>query len=415
MTGHSLKSRLQLAVQAVNRTELIELTQKLVRIRSVVEPGNPEGNEARAAHFVAEYLRRQGFEVTVQEVEPGRPNVIADWAGSTFDATRHRTLMFEGHTDVVTEGDRALWSVPPFEARIEEGKLYGRGSADMKGGVAAAITAAVAVKNTNPDLPGRIRLGIVVDEEGMMAGIKHFIRSGWAQEVDGAIVCEPEENELCLHQKGAIRVGVTFEGLMSHGAMPYAGVNPIPALAQFITAVGEFEREQQAQLGEHRYLGWPWFTPTIIRAPREGVQQLNVMPATAYVALDIRTVPGQEHEQLIARLRELANEASRTQEDLTARLDVIEERPWTETPASDPLVEALQEAYEFALGRPAPFGGVPGATDGTFLHAWANVPIVTVGPGDRHIPHQRDEYVRVDELYESARLYAAAAVRYLAG
>src|SRR5690625_7609939 len=116
------------------------------------------------------------------------------------------------------------------------------------------------------------------------------------------------------------------------------------------------------------------------------------MPATAYVVLDIRTVPGQEHEQLIAKLRELANEASRTQEDLTARLDVIEERPWTETPASDPLVEALQEAYEFALGRPAPFGGVPGATDVTFLHAWANVPIVTDVPDDRPITRQRDEY-----------------------
>jgi succinyl-diaminopimelate desuccinylase len=247
----------------------------------------------------------------------------------------------------------------------------------------------------------------------MMSGIKRFIAQGWADEVDGAIVCEPEELELCLHQKGAMRLHVHVHGVMAHGAMPYVGVNPIGALTRFLTAVEAFQAEEQARLGVHPYLGLPWLTPTIVRAPVRGEAQLNVMPDGAYAALDVRTVPGQDHEAIHARL---VREAERVMADLPRsriELDWFESRPWTETPSDDPLVRALASAHEDVFGRPARYGGVPGATDGTFLHA-AGVPIVTVGPGDRTIPHQVDEFVRVEDVVAAARLSAAAAVRYLA-
>lgn len=418
MTGGLPESeRSELAAQAagaVDAVRVVELARELVRIRSVFEPGVPGGNEQTAAEFVARTLRESGFEVRVEEVAPGRPNVIADWKGEGFEAGRHRTLMFEGHTDVVTEGDARTWTHPPFEGRVVEGRLYGRGSADMKGGVAAMIAATEAVARSAPKLAGRIRLGVVCDEEGMMIGIKDFIRRGWAAEVDGAIVCEPEENELCLHQKGALRIGVNFTGVMSHGAMPYAGANPLPALARFVEAVGRLEEREQERLGGHRYLGLPWLTPTVVRAPREGEAQLNVLPETAYVALDIRTVPGQEHEYLRRRLAELASDACSDSPRVEVELELIEERPWTETDPADPLVRALERVYQSVLGREPAYGGVPGATDGTFLHATAGVPIVTVGPGDRTIPHQRDEFVRTEDLVASARLYAAAAIEFLA-
>ena len=162
----------------------------------------------------------------------------------------------------------------------------------MKGGVAAAVTALKALQAIAPDLPGHVRLGFVADEEGMMLGIKHFIEQGWADEVDGAIVCEPEENELCLFQKGALRVSVTFKGVMAHGAMPYAGKNPVAGLSAFLERVRGLEQAEQQRLGEHPHLGLPWFTPTIVKAPPKGEAQHNVMPEKAYLALDIRTVPG---------------------------------------------------------------------------------------------------------------------------
>ena len=338
--------------------------------------------------------------------------MIADWHGTGFDPARHKTLMLEGHTDVVTEGDPDRWTYPPFAAEIVGGRLYGRGACDMKAGVAAAVVAAEAVKKAVPDLKGRIRLGIVADEEGMMLGIKHFIRQGWADGVAGAIICEPEELELCLFQKGAMRVSVLSTGKMAHGAMPYAGVNPVPPLLDFLGAVRGLERSEQDRLGEHEYLGLPWFTPTILRAPATGEAQLNVMPETAYAALDVRTVPGQEHRELWRRLETSAKE---TQGQATLELTLLEDRPWTETPKDDPLVKALEKAYPQILGLPARYGGVPGATDGTFLSAWAGVPIVTVGPGVREVPHQRDEYVGVADIVRAARLYAAAAVYFLCG
>lgn len=408
----SLGDAARRAAAAVDAARVTALAQGLVRRRSVVEPASG-GNERAAAEFVAEALRSSGFEPLVEEVAPGRPNVICDWAGSAFDPSRHRTLMFEGHTDVVTEGDAAQWRVPPFEGRIEGDVLHGRGSADMKAGVAAAIAALEAVRSAVPDLPGRIRLGIVVDEESMMLGIKSFVERGWADEVSGAIICEPEENEICLFQKGAMRVNVLIRGVMSHGAMPYAGVNPILGLADVIAGVRELERAEQARLGEHPYLGLPWLTPTIVRAPATAEAQHNVVPDEAYLALDIRTAPGQDHDALLQALKDLAARVASRTERLDLEVACFESRPWTQTPADDPLVRAIERAYPDVLGSAPRYGGVPGATDGTILWAWRDIPIVTIGPGDRTIPHQVDEFVRLPEVVDAARLYAAAAVEYL--
>jgi succinyl-diaminopimelate desuccinylase len=414
--GDGLAAAAAAAATAVDPSEVLRHAVALVRLRSVWDEASG-GNEAAAADYVARELLALGLEVHVEEVAPGRPNVVADWVGSRFVAGRDRTLMLEGHTDVVTEGDRARWSRDPFGAELSADPtggllLHGRGSADMKAGVAAAIAAVAALGRAAPDLPGRVRLGIVVDEEGMMLGIKRFIAAGWADEVDGAIVCEPEELELCLHQKGAMRLHVRVRGVMAHGAMPYAGVNPIVGLMRFLGAVDALQAEEQARLGRHPFLGLPWLTPTILRSPMAGEAQLNVMPDTAYAALDVRTVPGQDHDALFERLRAEADRVVTATPGLGIDLDWFESRPWTETPPDDPLVRALEDAYPAVLGTPPRYGGVPGATDGTFLHA-AGVPIVTVGPGDRTIPHQVDEFVRIDDAVRAARLYAAAAVRYL--
>ncbi len=410
------------AAEAVDPARVVELARGLVRLRSVYDETRGTTEEPAAA-YVAEQLRSAGFAPVVEEAAPGRPNVVCDFAGTGFDPARHRTLMFEGHTDVVTEGDPAAWRVPPFEGRIDPGPggdltsgvLHGRGSADMKAGVAAAIAAVEAVRTVAPDLPGRIRLGIVADEEGMMLGIKSFIANGWADDVSGAIVCEPEENEICLFQKGAMRFHVRARGVMSHGAMPYAGVNPIRGLADLVAGLRDLERSEQERLGEHEFLGLPWITPTIVRAPAAGEAQLNVMPDEAYMALDVRTVPGQDHDELEARIQAAARRLEASTPRLRFEVERFESRPWTATEPGDPLVAAVEAVYEPVLGTAPRYGGVPGATDGTFLWAWKGIPIVTIGPGDRTIPHQVDEFVRLRDVVSAARLYAAAAVAYLAG
>ena len=391
---------------AIDREYIIDLTRRLVQTRSVYEPGVPGANEEAAARLVAHELQRLGLTVHIQEVVPGRPNVIADWTPDPAGPC----LLFEGHTDVVTEGDPGRWTYPPFSAHMVDGRIYGRGTADMKGGVAAAIGAVRALIQSRVPFPGRVRLAILVDEEDLMLGVKHFIRSGWAEGVDGAIICEPEENEICLTQKGAMRVRVTFTGAMAHGAMPQAGVNPIPWAAQFVQACGELEQALVARHGVHPYLGRLSVTPTIVQAPAKGPAQLNVIPATAEVCLDIRTIPGVDHTALETALRDILGQIGRRDPRMRAELDVFEQRPWTQTPPDAPVASAVASAVRWATGKEPKYGGVPGATDGTFLHAWAGIPIVTIGPGNRFIPHQVDEYVDVEELLEAARIYAAAAL-----
>ena len=123
-----------------------------------------------------------------------------------------------------------------------------------------------------------------------MSGIKSFIERGHTEGVDGAVICEPEENQLCVKQKGALRVEVAVRGRMAHGAMPLSGVNPVTRAARFVVAVEELEMEEMERHGEDPFLGYPSLTPTILLGPARGEPQINVIPASAYVALDIRTV-----------------------------------------------------------------------------------------------------------------------------
>jgi succinyl-diaminopimelate desuccinylase len=395
----------------IDREELVCLARELVRIPSVYRPEESDGNEARVARFVADYLERAGFEMKTEEVTPGRPNVWAVWEGDRPG----KTLLFEAHTDVVTEGSAEDWEHPPFGAERDRGHIYGRGACDTKGNLAAAVMAVRAVRDSGVPFPGSLILCHPVDEEGMMAGIKAFIERGHAEGVDAAVICEPEENQLCIKQKGALRVEVILRGTMAHGAMPQSGVNPVTRAARFVVAVEELEREEIERHGEDPFLGSPSLTPTILMGPDCGEPQINVIPASAYVALDIRTVPDQSQKERIKRLEDIIARLASEDPDFDATLEVTEERPPTETPKDEPLVRAMARAYDHLTGEEPAYNGVPGATDGTFLHAWAGIPTVTTGAGDREIPHHADEWVDEEELLATCKLYAATAMYYAYG
>lgn len=388
---------------------LIRWVQELTRIPSVWRPELGQG-EAEAAAWVADRCREIGLATTVQEVAPGRPNVIA----------QHRfglgpTLMLEGHTDVVTEGDPALWTDPPFSAVLRDGRIYGRGANDMKAGVVCALMAARAVLAAGVRVRGRLLLGIVCDEEGEMLGIKHFVDQGWADEVDAALICEPEENHLCIAQKGVMWVRVTLCGVMCHGAMPLTGVNTVYPMARFLTLVQSLEEREIARFGQHPYLGQPSITPTILRSPPpgQGEAQNNVMPGACETVLDFRLVPGQDPARLVQTLEQMLQAVTAIDDRLSYQVEVQEIRPPTATDPDHPLVQALAGAYRDLTGDPPIYGGVPGSTDGTILHAAKGIPIVTCGPGDIHIPHHIDEWVSVAEIHTAARLYVLAILRYL--
>jgi succinyl-diaminopimelate desuccinylase len=316
---------------------------------------------------------------------------------------------------VVSEGGREGWTRDPFGGEIADGRLYGRGACDMKAGLAVALLTAKAFQSAGARWKGKIRLGLVCDEEGMMLGIKSFIRAGHADDVTACLVPEPEENNLCICMKGAIRAIVRVHGKMAHGAMPLSGINPNTRMARIVLAFESFEQEEKERCGRDPYLGLPSVTFTVIQSPPPGSPaQLNVMPGEAVGYVDIRTTLAQQHDAVRSRLRGILTELAETDRDFNAQIDFIEDRPVVGISRDEPIARISAEAFRDITGREPVWNGVPGATDGTFLSAWKNIPCLVNGPGPRHIPHQVDEYVDIDELVDSARIYVLSASRFLA-
>jgi succinyl-diaminopimelate desuccinylase len=415
---------LQKVLNAVNPEEVITLTAELVKINSVYDPAAGTSEQA-AAELVARWAQAEGFQVVVDEAAPGRPNVVVTHAA---DPGR-RTLMFEGHTDVVTPGDVSQWAFDPYGAQIVGRRMYGRGTNDTKGNLAAMLVAMAALKRSGVPLSGAIVGGVLCDEEDQMLGVQDFIRRGHADRVTAAVICEPQDGMICTSQKGALRARFAVAGKMSHGAMPLAGLNTAPAVADIIQGLHALESAAVKDTGRDPHLGWPSFTPTVVQAPAEGAAQLNVMPGEARVLVDIRTIPAQSHSDILATLHRLAaNVQARARahycgydrllgvercRDLTVGLEILTDRPCTRTSPDDPVVKAADWATRTVSRREPVYGGVPGATDGTFLWALKHIPIVTMGAGDREVPHQKDEWVDLDQLVATARIYALIALHYL--
>jgi succinyl-diaminopimelate desuccinylase len=396
----------------IDADELVALTRDLVRIPSVVRPGDPSATEAAVAAYVEQWMRREGLEVEVQDVAPGRPNVM----GGLGDASAGPTLLLEGHTDVVTEGNPAEWTHPPFGGDVVDGRLYGRGSADMKSGLAAAMIAAAALKRSGVRLGGRLVVGALVDEEGDMIGAKHLCTTPVGRALSAAIICEPEQNELCLEQRGVVWARVTVRGRMAHGAMPEAGINPITALGALLREAPALERRLRRICRRSPHLRPPTVTPTVVLSPAQGVPQSNVIPSAAQATLDVRLTPGPDADAVGKEIDLACQRAMQACPGATVEWQPVNGyRLATRVERTEPLVRAMARAVRQATGRPARFGGVPGSTDGTILRMTLGIPIVTCGPGHRLIPHQVDEHVEVTELVDAAKIYAVSALNFLRG
>ncbi|MEU2794165.1 ArgE/DapE family deacylase [Streptomyces sp. NPDC007100] len=394
-------------VPEVDEAAAVAFTQDLVRLRTVNAAG-ATAVEQPAADLVSRLFTAFGWPHEVVAVAPGRPNVVAVVEGGGGPG---RTLMFEGHTDVVTEGDAGDWTVDPYGAELRDGRLWGRGAADMKSGVAAMVHGVRALQRAGP-FPGRIVVGVLCDEEGLMLGAKAFAASPLAARVDGVIVCEPEGYEVCTSARGGIRLRLDLRGEMAHGAMPQEGRSALVAGARIVAALAEAEAWALRRYGTHPHAGAVTVTPTVLRAGDP--DQLNVIPGRGVLGIDVRTVPGTDHAELTEHIRQAAVAAADTV-GVTVKAAVVDDRPAVEIDAAHPLVAALVAGHRQVHGAAPRFGAVPGTTDGTILTRDAGLPTVVYGPGGKWIAHQKDEYVEVREIAEYARAYAAAARHFLNG
>lgn len=376
------------ALQAINDDELIQLTRDLIRIDSV----NPPGNEQAVAEMLASRARDWGLEAEIRTVAAGRPNVLVRIPG----AGQAPTLLYLGHLDTVPPGE-VPWVYPPLSAELAEGRIWGRGAADMKSGLAAMLVAMAALKRANVSLPGDLVLVAVVGEEVDCAGSKHFLAERGMDNVGWLVISEPTANDFVVAHRGALWVEATTYGKTAHGSMPHLGVNAILGMLELV----------------HRLRGWehPW-TPHPLLAPPtlsvntiDGGVKTNVIPDTCRATIDMRTLPGQQHPEILESLQRLAAEVAAGQPELRAEIRAVNDEPPVETPTDHPLIVAAQRAAERTLGGQRRVRAATYYTDASVLQPPTGVPTLIVGPGEDGQAHQPNEWVAVDALCLAARLF----------
>lgn len=380
----------------VDRELIVGLTRDLVRFQSV----NPPGNEAEVAEFLGARMRDLGLEVEVQPLEEGRANVIGRIPG---DGSGH--LVFTGHLDVVPPGGQR-WEHDPFAAELVDGKIYGRGSADMKGGVAAIVGAAASLVRSGFKPKADLVIAATAGEEAGMIGAAAMAER---RSLDGArylVVAEPSNLDVFIGEKGVLWLLVRALGRTAHGSMPWLGVNAVSYAARLIPRLEEypFPWEESALLGR----------PTLSVNVIQGGNKTNVVPDVCEMEVDMRTVPGQDHAHIIRTLQSLAEQvAGEYNPEVRVEVETINDKMPLETERAEPLVGALVEAVEGVRGVSPEVGGVTYGTDAACLAPAFNIPMVICGPGAPGMAHQPDEYVEVEQLVQAAQIYDSLARRLL--
>jgi succinyl-diaminopimelate desuccinylase len=359
--------------------DAISVTRSLLRFDTV----NPPGRERDCAQYAAALLEEWGFAVQFFEYQEGRTSVVARAGGSD----RKAPLCLTGHLDVVPLGARS-WTRDPFSGETDGDRLYGRGSSDMKAGVAAILLAA---RSCSKSLAGTAGIVVVLTaaEEGGCIGSAQLAKTQLLGSAGAMIVGEPTSNYPLVGHKGSVKFHARFKGVSAHGSMPELGVNAIYKAARAVAKLEGFDFETPT----HAVMG----KPTLNVGTIEGGNTVNAVPDSASFGVDIRTVPGMDHEELLKKIRASLQEAEL---DVFSNLKPV----WTA-----PEQEWVQRVFEICkpyLSEPATARTAPYMTDAAnLLKVYAGAPTVVLGPGEAAMAHQTDEYVSMERIRQSVAIY----------
>jgi acetylornithine deacetylase len=381
----------------IDRLYCLDVLASLVRINSInptLVPGAP--GEAEIAEYVAGVLAALGLQVERHEPAPGRVSVTGRLRGSGGG----RSLMLNGHYDTVD----VVGMAEPFSASVRGGRLYGRGSFDMKGAVAACIAAARALVESGPELRGDVVVAAVADEEYGSLGTAGLVA---AMRVDGAVVTEPTALRVCLAHKGYQWIEVETTGRAAHGSRFDLGIDANLRMGRFLARLEALERELRRR-PPHPLVG----PPSLHAATLRGGTGLSTYAASCRLEIERRTIPGETEASVKAEIDALLEQLRREDPDLaiSARAFFVRE-PFEVSPTAS-IVAALEAAAGTVLGAPpARFGDTPWM-DAALLSA-AGTETVVFGPSGAGA-HAAEEWVELESVYRTAEVLAETARRYCA-
>jgi acetylornithine deacetylase len=381
----------------------VRLTQELVRIPSE----NPPGNELPVVKYLEDWLKERSLEYQMVSAEPGRPNLIVSYGpdgGPVF--------MLNGHTNVVPPGDG--WTVAPYGGDLVDGKIYGRGSSDMKGGISAILHSLDAIRRSGARLKGKLLAVLNVDEEtGGKAGAGYLASNGIVR-AGSCLVCEPSSLMMCTAEGGLIWITLTFRGKAVHSVLCTNGINAVEKAIGVVHALLPLKREIMSHVGQRG-------KPTVFTINMfHGGSKVNQVPGQCEVSIDVRIPPGVDIRPLdvVDRIEVTLREMQETDPDLDVTLSHRDPVFPFEIPPESRVISVLQQAIEDVTGKPAEHWHPKQLlkNDDSDLYSWwtkAHIPGIYFGPGAIEQSHNSDEHVEIEEIKKATRIFTLVALRTL--
>jgi succinyl-diaminopimelate desuccinylase len=377
-----------------------DLLKQLIRAESTAAQG-----ESAAAEVVARYFREHGIDCRIDQWDGRRSNVIAH----VKTANRRPALLFVCHLDVVGPGDEP-WRHPPFGAVEESGRIYGRGAVDMKGPIASAVTAVCETVDSKATLEGDIIFAATAGEETDSAGVLRLMQDqAWCQGENGGasptlplagiVIPEPTDLAVVTAHRGLFWLKITTKGKAVHSSMAQRGVNAIGSMKRLLDELEHYRIE----FAPHPQLGESAMSINMIH----GGEAMNIVPDRCTVGIDVRTLPGQDHEALRYDFERMLARLTARVPQFEAALVVERSAGAMETDPQCAFVKAFCSAVDVDLTNPVPF-----TTDAPHL-APLGAPIVIYGPGKPKLCHQTDEYIEIADLQAGADSFKKVILTFL--
>jgi succinyl-diaminopimelate desuccinylase len=380
----------------VKESEVVRICQDLVRIKSL----NPPGNERAAAEYVGATLKKSGVQAELVKHSETRASVLARLKGQG----KAPALFYNGHLDTVPVGAEK-WVHDPFSGEAAEGRVWGRGAADMKGGLAAMMAAMMALAEARIPLPGDLILAATAGEEIDSLGAMEVAKKVSGEPIQALFIAEPTYNEIYIAEKGVLWVEVETFGKTAHGSMPEKGQN---AVTMMVEVIKEFEK-LDIPYKPHPILGG--FTRSINTI--SGGVKTNVVPDHCVVTVDMRTVPGQEHSVILRQIETVIHGLSRNAADFKAKVKAINDHPSVETSPTEPVLQRFAAIVGEMTGQKVVFKGANYFSDAVGFLPVLKATLILFGPGEPGLAHQPNENVEIRKLVEASRIYAVTAARLL--
>lgn len=385
-------------LELLDDNELIEFLAELIRVDST----NPPGNEKDVAEVAKKKLDNYGVESKILDLEePNRANLLAQIG----EPSEGPTLVYSGHFDVVPAGDG--WKYDPFGAEIVDDCMYGRGTSDMKAGVAAMLMALCILKKADVHLKGTLKFLGTSGEEVNMYGARSYVKQYGAEGIDALVISEASMGDLLIAEKGALWLKFISKGKRAHGGQPEQAINALTNMIQFVE---KLQKEFEFDVIESDILT----PPTLVLTSMHAGDLTNIIPDKCEATVDIRTIPGNDNKNLLAKIEKILAEVKKENESVDISIEVQQNLLPILTDKDNLLIKKSIESYQKVFNKEPKLSGVVYYTDAVpFREANPKLPLLIYGPGDYTRNHKINEFVEISSVIDAAKFYIALALNYL--